>query len=88
MPWWAPKWRQLGAELGVGDHLMDIIEHDHPNDCETCCRKMLDEWLDCSSSWDDVIVAVDTLFINGMSNILYKCMVEIHGSMKHASTPL
>jgi len=69
VPWWAPKWRQLGAELGVGDHLMDIIEHNHPNNCETCCRKMLGEWLrrTPSACWEDLTTTVDKLLAYGMS---------------------
>jgi len=68
VPWWAPKWRKLGAELEIGDHLMDIIEHNHRNDCETCCSKMLSEWLNCthSATWEDLVTAVDNLLSHGM----------------------
>ena len=68
MPKVAPQWRQLGKLLKVADHLMNIIEHDHPNDCETCCSKMMTEWLDNNptASWEDVITAVDNLQSYGM----------------------
>ena len=61
VPKWAPKWKQLGTQLNIQQHLMDIIEHDHPNDCETCCSEMFSEWLDNNpaASWGDVITAVD-----------------------------
>ena len=63
VPWWAPKWRHLGKELGVGDHLMNIIECNFPSDCEACCSKMLTEWLSITpfASWEDLINAVDNL---------------------------
>ena len=61
VPKWAPKWKQLGTQLNIQQHLMDIIEHDHPNDCETCCSEMFSEWLDNNpaASWGGVITAVD-----------------------------
>ena len=63
VPWWAPQWRQLGEQLKVRDHLMNIIEKDHPNDCETCCSKMLTEWLDntADASWEILSTAVNNL---------------------------
>ncbi|XP_065900894.1 uncharacterized protein [Dysidea avara] len=47
-------WRQLGVQLNVANHLLRIIEKNHPNDCEGCCSKMLQEWLDSNSnaSWE------------------------------------
>ena len=46
---------------------MDIIEHDHPNDCESCCSKMFSEWLDITpvASWEHIITAVDNLLSYG-----------------------
>ena len=63
VPNWAPKWKHLGAKLNIQQHLMDIIEHNHPNDCETCCSEMLSEWLDNNpgACWEDIITAVDNL---------------------------
>ena len=42
---------------------MDNIEHDHPTNCETCCSKMLAEWLQSNPAacWEDLITAVDSL---------------------------
>jgi len=50
-------------ELGVDQDLMDIIEHDYPNDCRRCCLDMFDSWLDRNpvASWEDVTVAIDSL---------------------------
>ena len=77
---WASKWRQLGTQLNIDQHLMDNIERNHQNDCEGCCSKMFSEWLDINTtaSWDDIITAVDNLITNGMFVILASYM---HGSM-------
>jgi len=74
VPWWAPQWRQLGEQLKVGDHLMRIIEHDYPNDCETCCSKMLTEWLDNTptASWEDLTTAVNNLPSYGTCVYMHK----------------
>ena len=65
---WASKWRQLGTLLKIDQRVMDNIEHDHPNDCERCCGKMLSEWLDITpaASWEDIINAADSLSSDGM----------------------
>jgi len=49
--------------LNVADYLLKIIEKDHPNDCEGCCSKMLQEWLEMSSdaSWEVLIDSMDKL---------------------------
>ena len=73
VPWWAPQWRQLGIELDMDHCMMDIIEYNHPNDCERCCLEMLVGWLDKfpTASWEDLIFAVDNLLSFGM------CVVHV-----------
>ena len=68
VPFWASKWRQLGVQLKITNHMMDIIEHDYRNDCERCCTEMLTKWLDYdyTASWGDLITAVDNLSYHGM----------------------
>ena len=58
----------MGTQFNIDQHLMDIIEHDHPNDCESCCSKMFTDWLDINpaASWEYIITAVDNLSSNGM----------------------
>ena len=60
---WAPRWRQLGVGLGLDHHLIDIIECNHPTNCETCCSKMFIKWLDVdlSASWERLIDVMDEL---------------------------
>ncbi|XP_065883167.1 NACHT, LRR and PYD domains-containing protein 14-like, partial [Dysidea avara] len=62
---WAPQWRQLGRQLRIEEHQMNIIEHDHPNNCEECCSKMLSDWLEQNTyndtTWEVLIRAIDKL---------------------------
>ena len=57
------SWRQLGVQLEIEDHLLRIIEKDHPRDCEECCSKMLQQWLDSNSSasWEVLASAVNAM---------------------------
>ena len=51
---------------------MDIIEHDHPNDCKRCCSKMFSRWLDINPTacWKDITTALDNLPFDGMFNVV------------------
>ena len=68
VPKWASKWRELGTQLNIDQHLMDNIECDNPNDCKSCCLEMFRKWLDVKpiASWEDIVSAVDSLSPNGM----------------------
>ena len=70
---WAPQWRQLGTQLDIDKKLLDIIQHNHPNDCESCCSEMFSEWLNSNpaASWEDIITAVDNLSPDGMCECTY-----------------
>jgi len=62
---WAPQWRQLGRQLNIEEHRMNIIEHDYPNNCVECCSKMLSNWLEQKTNkdttWEVLIKATDKL---------------------------
>ena len=62
----ATKWKQLGSQLNVGEHLIRNIECDHRNDCERCCRVMLSRWLDETAhpTWGALINALDKVSDN------------------------
>ena len=68
VPKWASKWRQLGTQLNIDQHLMNIIECNHPSDCESCCSKMFSKWLDSNpvACWEDITNAIENLFASGM----------------------
>jgi len=63
VPKWATQWRRLGMRLGIDNHLMDIIQHDHPNDCESCSIQMLIEWININTtaSWEEILCALEKL---------------------------
>lgn len=63
IPLWAPKWKQLGTQLGLQEHVINNIEHNPPHDSENHCRNMFAKWLEMNvaASWADVISAVDNV---------------------------
>jgi len=71
VPKWAASWKQLGGLLNIEEHLIRIIEQDHPNDCEGCCSKMLQEWLDMNSNatWEILVNALDKV-VDDMTGLL------------------
>ena len=42
---YAIDWKDIGAELGLDDHVLDVIENDHRNQTRTCFKKALNQWL-------------------------------------------
>ena len=58
---WASKWKQLGSQLNVGEHVIRNIEYDHQNDCEGSCSTMLSRWLEETDhpTWEMLISACD-----------------------------
>ena len=65
---WAPLWKQLGRELDVDQHVLNIIQHDCGNNCVDCCSRMLEAWLEQNThdnaTWEVLINAVDKLPID------------------------
>lgn len=57
----ATHWKQLGKNLGVREDLLEIIAFNNERDCESCCSKMLIEWLDSNpnASWKILLNAID-----------------------------
>ena len=41
----AASWQRLALRLGVEGCVIEIISKNHPNDCESACRDMIDRWL-------------------------------------------
>ena len=79
VPKWASQWRELGTQLDVAQHLMNIIERDYPKDCKGCCIKLFSDWLDSnpSASWGDVITAVDGISTDGMFRLKYIMLIVL-----------
>ena len=59
----ATNWKQLGRNLDLDDDILNIIEKDYPHDCESCCSKMLLEWLNLTpnTSWKTLNDAMDKI---------------------------
>ena len=61
----ATQWRHLGNQLNIDQNLLDILQHDYPNDCKECCSRMLDAWLQQNThentTWGILIDAIDRL---------------------------
>ena len=79
---WASKWKELGSQLNMGEHVIRNIEYDHPNDCKRCCRMMLSDWLEETAhpTWGLLINALDkvsdnaTGLFNGYCYSLFICL--------------
>ena len=70
---WASKWKELGSQLNIGEHLIRNIEHDCPSDCGKCCRIMLSKWLEETShpTWGALMSAVDEVSDNSTGMYLF-----------------
>ena len=65
---YAPQWKQLGRQLNIDQNLINILQHDHGNDCVECCTRMLEAWLEQNTyddaTWQILICAIDNLPID------------------------
>ena len=65
---WAPLWKQLGRQLYVDQHLLNIIQHDCGNNCVECCSRMLEAWQEQNThdnaTWEVLMNAIDKLPID------------------------
>ena len=73
----AAQWERLGLELGLKDYHIANISKDNehnPNRSVTCCRVMLQKWLDMdpSASWsklDDAVKKIKSLTTGSLSTV-------------------
>ena len=58
----AVKWRDLGVQLlrANQEKMLDIIAADHPHDVVSCCKRVLEKWLDTATdaTWNELIRAL------------------------------
>lgn len=74
VPVCAPKWRELGEELGLLSHELDTISMDHayhPRHCEESCKVVLRKWLekDLTASWNKLHAAMNSISSNTVETI-------------------
>ena len=62
----AVQWDRLGLELGLKDYEITNISSDNPNRSITCCRKMLQKWLniDPSATWGKLDNAIKNIKVS------------------------
>ena len=58
----ADKWKELGVQLLRSDqeNRLKIIAADHPHDVVSCCKRVLEKWLDTTTdaTWNQLITAL------------------------------
>ena len=59
----AGQWERLGLELGLKDYHIANISKDNPNRSVTCCREMIQKWLeiDTSATWGKLDDAINNI---------------------------
>jgi len=70
----ATVWYELGLELMDSNKILKVIETDHRNDVNTCCRIMFDKWLEKTSdaSWSQLVAALDTINMKAAADAVRK----------------
>ena len=68
------KWYELGLELIENDKILKVIEADHPNDVNRCCRIMFEKWLERTpnASWSQLVTALDSIEMNVAADAVRK----------------
>ena len=80
----AVQWERLGLELGLKDYHIAIISKDNehnPNRSVTCCRKVLQKWLeiDPSATWGKLDDAVKKIKLSPTTSPASTDKGGIHG---------
>ena len=62
MPHYAAQWRAIGAQLGLSNRRLEIIEYDNNNNAERCCVSMFTEWqdMDTTASWGKMFTVIES----------------------------
>ena len=66
VPVYAARWRDLGVELNLPIHRLDIIAVNyinHPSYSEQCCKAVLQKWMEITPNptWNIIQKAIDVL---------------------------
>lgn len=70
----ATKWFDLGLELVVSHKVLKVIQADHRNDVETCCRLMFEKWLERTpdASWEQLVTALNNIGMKIAADVVSK----------------
>ena len=68
------KWFDLGLELVDSHKILRVIEADHRNNVDTCCRVMFEKWLEKTpdASWEQLVTALNNIGMNTAAAIVSK----------------
>ena len=68
------RWRDLGLELVDSYNTLKVIETNHHNDVDTCCRVMFEKWLDTrpTANWNQLITALINIGMNTAADAIRK----------------
>ena len=76
------RWRDLGLELVDSNKTLRVIEANHPNDVDTCCRVMFEKWLDMTpdASWSQLVTALNNIKMNAAADAISKLLKSDSGT--------
>ena len=69
----AMRWYELGVEL-LPNNSMEIIEANHHNDVNVCCREMFRTWLNMKpdASWSQLVAALNEIELGSAAHAISK----------------
>jgi len=72
----ADRWQDLGIELGIPIHSLEVIRSDYGNNVTGACTVMFQMWMerDPHASWDMLISAIETVGLRLMAEIIKKML--------------
>ena len=70
----AAQWERLGLEFGLNDYHIANISKDNPNRSVTCCRVMLQKWLDIdpSATWAKLYDAIKKIKLSSTTTVVWE----------------
>ena len=77
----ADRWKDLGVQLLRSDQekMLDIIEANHPHDVVTCCKRIVNIWLDATedATWNMLVKALKSpsVQLNYLAGQLEKMLI-------------
>ena len=68
IPQHASQWKEIGLQLGLQSGMLEAIETAFPTNCNWCCERMLQKWLEVTidATWKQLF---DSVGHNHESNI-------------------
>ena len=74
----ASDWKDIGLELGLDLHVLNIIRKDNPQDSVTCLQETLDKWLELNddTTWNKLELALTNV---NRANLGLDPVDDLHG---------